>query len=178
MNETVKKLWPELDWIEDKDLREKTGKVWEYALEHSDLAAEDLYEIPFSLLTEKTVSFIAHKRSVVHICRDSARIMREFYGDALPINLDILICGAILIDVGKLLEYTKVAGICVQSRMGKLVRHPFSGVALASRFDLPAEVLHMIACHSKEGDHGARTTEGWIVHHADFMSFEPFRSMK
>lgn len=178
MHETVKKLWPELEWIEDKELREKTAKVWEYALEHSDLSAQDLYEIPFSLLTEKSVSFIAHKRSVVHICRESARVMREFYDDALPINMDVLISGAILIDVGKLLEYTKVAGICVQSRMGKLVRHPFSGVALAARFDLPPEVLHMIACHSKEGDHGQRTTEGWIVHHADFMSFEPFRSMK
>jgi hypothetical protein len=178
MNDTIKKLWPELEWIEDPALREKTAQVWEYALEQSVLTAEDLQVIPFTLLAKKPVSFMAHKRSVVHICRESARIMREFYGDALPIDMDILIAGSILIDVGKLLEYAKVDGKVVQSKQGELLRHPFSGAALAFRFDLPAEVLHMIAVHSKEGDHGSRTVEGWIVHHADFMTFEPFRSMK
>jgi len=163
MNDTVRNLWPELEWIEDPDLREKTAKVWEYALSQSVLTAEDLLHIPFTLLARKPVSFMAHKRSVVHVCRESARIMREFYGDALPIRLDILIAGAILIDVGKLLEYEMVDGKVVQSKQGELVRHPFSGLALAHRFDLPAEVLHMIAVHSKEGDHGMRTTEGWIV---------------
>src|SRR5512136_3405960 len=103
MNASVHKLWPELDWIEDADLREKTAAVWEYAIAQSPLSAADLEQIPFTLLTKKAVSFMAHKRSVVHVCRESARIMRQFYGDMLPINMDELISGAILIDVGKLL---------------------------------------------------------------------------
>ena len=178
MNEAVAKLWPELEWIESEDLREKTAKVWEYALEQSVLDAGDLERIPFTLLTEKAVSFMAHKRSVVHICRDSALKMREFYGDALPIDMDLLVSGAILIDVGKLLEYElDASGKAVQSSYGKLLRHTFSGVGLAMRFDLPAEVCHMIAAHSKEGDLGMRTVEGFIVHHADFMTFEPFKTL-
>jgi hypothetical protein len=32
----------------------------------------------------------------------------------------------------------------------------------------------MIATHAKEGNLGKRTVESLIVHHADFMSFEPF----
>ncbi len=176
MNETVRKLWPELEWIEDDELREKTARVWEYALEQSVLDADDLEKIPFTLLTKKAVSFMAHKRSVVHVCRESARIMREFYGDTVPIDMDALIAGAILIDVGKLLEYEKdEQGKVVQSDYGKLLRHPFSGVGLAMRFDLPAEICHMIAMHAKEGDTGQRTTEGLITHHADFMTFEPFK---
>ncbi len=176
MNETVAKLWPELEWIEDADLREKTAKVWEFALEKSVLSAEDLETIPFTLLTKKAVTFMAHKRSVVHVCWDSALKMREFYGDTIPIDMDLLISGAILIDVGKLLEYElDESGKAVQSEYGKLLRHPFSGVGLAMRFDLPAEVCHMIAMHAKEGDTGQRTIEGLIVHHADFMTFEPFK---
>jgi hypothetical protein len=58
------------------------------------------------------------------------------------------------------------------------VRHPLGGAAVAHRFDLPPEVIHMIAGHSKEGDLGPQTTDGWIVHHADFMNFEPLRSLK
>ncbi len=176
MNATVKNLWPELEWIADEELREKTARVWEYAIEQSPLEAEDLETIPFTLLTKKAVSFMAHKRSVVHVCRDTSRIMREFYGDTLPIDEDILMSGAILIDVGKLLEYERDAdGKVVQSNYGSLLRHPFSGVGLAMRFDLPAEVCHMIAMHAKEGDTGQRTMEGIIVHHADFMTFEPFK---
>ncbi|MBN2170803.1 MAG: phosphohydrolase [Candidatus Krumholzibacteriota bacterium] len=177
MQEAVHRLWPELDWIEDPDLRAKTARVWEYALEQSALEPEELEIIPFTLLTRKAVSFMAHKRSVVHICRESARLMREFYGDALPIDMDVLIAGAILIDVGKLLEYDKVDGKVVQGEAGRLLRHPFSGVGLAMRFDLPPSVLHMIAMHAKEGDTGQRTIEGIIVHHADFMTFEPFKTL-
>ena len=177
MNQDVLALWPEIEWIEDMDLREATAKTWELALERSPLTAEDLNTIPFTLLVpDLKVSFMAHKRSVVHVCRDTARIMREFYGDTLPIDDDVLMSGAILIDVGKLLEYERDAeGKVVQSNYGSLLRHPFSGVGLAMRFDLPAEVCPMIAMPAKEGDTGQRTIEGIIVHHADFMTFEPFK---
>jgi len=51
--------------------------------------------------------------------------------------MDIMISGAILIDVGKLLEYEIVDGKLGTSDYGKIVRHPFSGVAIAARFGLP-----------------------------------------
>ncbi len=55
------------------------------------------------------------------------------------------------------------------------MRHTLSGIAIADRFNLPPEVLHIIGTHSKEGDLGKRTVEAIIVHHADFVSFDPFR---
>ena len=67
-------------------------------------------------------------------------------------------------------------GKLTTSNYGKVVRHPFSGVAIAARFDLPPEVQHIIGTHSKEGDLGKRTVESIIVHHADFVSFEPFKA--
>ena len=33
----------------------------------------------------------------------------------------------------------------------------------------------MIAYHSKEGDLGKRTVEAIIIHHADFVNFEPLK---
>ena len=88
-------------------LREKTAKTWELALERSVLKAEDLDIIPFTLLCgpDLKVSFMAHKRCVVHIAQDSGEKMNEFFGNDLPVNMDVLISGAILADVGKLLEY-------------------------------------------------------------------------
>jgi putative nucleotidyltransferase with HDIG domain len=179
MNNIVKKLWPELDWIGDKSLREKTAKTWEIALERSVLKAKDLDIIPFTLLCgpELKVSFMEHKRCVVHIVKASGEKMNEFFGKDLPVNMDVLISGAILADVGKLLEYElDENGKAIQGKYGKYLRHPFSGVSLAEECGVPPEVCHIIAAHAHEGDLVRRTTEAYIVHHADFMTFLPFKS--
>ncbi len=175
----IKELWPELDWIEDDDLREQTTKTWELALKRSVLTAQDLQRIPFTLLAgpDLQVSFMAHKRAVVHVAKESALKMQEFFKDDLPVNLDVVIAGAILADVGKLLEYElDESGNSIQGTYGKYVRHPFSGVSLAEECGVPAEVCHIIAAHAAEGDLIKRTTEAYIVHHADFMTFLPFKS--
>lgn len=179
MNKEILELWPELNLIENEELREKTARVWEIALKRSVLTADDLNRIPFTLLCgpDLKVSFMAHKRCVVHIALESGRKINDFFGDELPVNLDVLISGAILADVGKLLEYVKdEKGNAVQGTYGKYLRHPFSGVSLAEECKLPAEVCHIIAAHAGEGDHVKRTTEAYIVHHADFMTFLPFKS--
>jgi putative nucleotidyltransferase with HDIG domain len=179
MKKTVKKLWPELEWIKDGQLREKTARTWEIALDRSVLTVEDLEVIPFTLLCgpEMKVSFMEHKRCVVHIARASGEKMNEFFGDELPVNMDVLISGAILADVGKLLEYEIDAeGKTLQGKYGQYLRHPFSGVSLAVECGIPAEVCHIIAAHAHEGDLVKRTTEAYIVHHADFMTYLPFKS--
>ncbi|MDD3812251.1 MAG: HDIG domain-containing protein [Bacteroidales bacterium] len=176
MNKKILELWPELEWIQDPDLREKTARTWEVALERSVLTAEDLQTIPFTLLVPGLkVSFMAHKRAVVHIARDAGLKCNEFFGDDLPVDLDVLISGAILADVGKLLEYEKSDGRVVQGKYGAYLRHPFSGVSLAEECGLPPEVCHIIAAHAHEGDLIKRTTEAYLVHHVDFMTFLPFK---
>jgi len=173
----VKKLWPELEWIKDPDLRQQTARTWELALSKSALSAKDLEKIPFTLLVEDLdVSFMAHKRCVVHIARDSGQQIKSHFGGELPVNMDVLIAGAILADVGKLLEYEKKDGKVVQGSYGKYLRHPFSGVSLAESCGVPPEVCHIIAAHAGEGDHVSRSVEAYIVHHADFMTFLPFKS--
>lgn len=179
MSAQVYELWPELNWIENSELRDKTARTWEIALERSVLTPDDLNRIPFTLLCgpDLKVSFMAHKRCVVHVARESGIKMNEFFGDELPVDMDILISGAILADVGKLLEYVlDENGNAVQGSYGKYLRHPFSGVALAEECGLPPEVCHIIAAHAGEGDHVKRTTEAYVVHHADFMTFLPFKS--
>jgi len=179
MTEKIKQLWPELDWISDPELREKTARTWEVALERSVLTADDLNRIPFTLLCgpDLKVTFMDHKRCVVHVAREAGLKMNEFFRTDLPVNMDVLISGAILADVGKMLEYELDAGgKAVQGKYGQYLRHPFSGVSLAEECGVPAEVCHIIAAHAHEGDLVKRTTEAYIVHHADFMTFLPFKS--
>ena len=176
MKEKILKIWPEINWIKDKEIREKTLNAWAWTIKNSVLTPEDLETIPFSLLIKDCdVSFMNHKRTCVQLAVDIAKRMKENFGDEIDIDMDILISGAILIDIGKLLEYEIVDGKLTTSDYGSKVRHPFSGLAIAHRFDLPPDVLHIIGTHSKEGDLGKRTVESIIVHHADFVSFEPFK---
>jgi hypothetical protein len=178
MKEKVYSLWPELNWIKDKGLRDKTARCWELALERSVLKPDDLNSIPFTLLCgpDLKVTFMDHKRSVVHIAKDAGNKINEMYHGELPVDMDVLIAGAILADVGKLLEYVlDDKGKVVQGTYGKYLRHPFSGVSLAEETGVPAQVCHIIATHAGEGNMVKRTTEAYLVHHADFMTFLPFK---
>jgi putative nucleotidyltransferase with HDIG domain len=177
MREKIKLIWPEIELIKNEDIKEKTYKCWEYAIENSQLEPDDLEKIPFSLLIDNCdITFMNHKRTTVQLSVEIAKIMEKNFN--MEINWDYLISGAILIDVGKLLEYEIKDGKLVTSRKGKLLRHPFSGVTIADKFGLPFDIQHIIAYHSKEGDLGKRTVESIIVHHADFVSFEPFQEAK
>ncbi len=175
--EQAKQLWPELEWIKNSELREKTTRTWALALQKSVLTPDDLNTIPFTLLCgpDLKVTFMGHKRAVVHIAKDCGDQMNKFFKSDLPVDMDVLIAGAILADVGKLLEYELKNGKSVQGLYGKYLRHPFSGVSLAEMCDVPPTVCHIIATHAGEGDLVKRSTEAYVVHHADFMTFEPFK---
>ncbi len=180
MCDRVRQLWPEIDWIEDARLRQQVAKTWALALERGTLKPKDLEQIPFTLLVPNCpITFMEHKRCVVHIARASALAMQEFMGRVLPVDIDVVIAGAILADVGKLLEYELGAdGKPRQSQRGEALRHPFTGVALALECGVPDSVCHIIAAHAAEGDLVKRSTEAFIVHHADFMAFLPFKNPK
>src|SRR6266566_8841779 len=128
MRNAVLELWPEIEWITSPELREQVTRTWVRALQLSPLAPGDLNRIPFTLLVPNCpITFMEHKRCVVHIARQSAQAMQEFMGRALPIDMDTVIAGAILADVGKLLEYQLGPdGKSRQSERGEALRHPFT----------------------------------------------------
>ncbi len=176
MKTDVTELFPEVNQIEQESLRSSVKAVWEDAIEIGGWTDKDLDRIPFTLLIpDCKFSLVEHTRAVTRTCLAIAEVLEEAYGGRISIDRDVLIAGAILHDVGKLLEYTEQAGKVVKSSFGTLLRHPFSGQALAFKHGLPPKVLHMIAYHSKEGGLGKRCVEAIIVHHADFVNFEPLR---
>src|SRR5690554_774814 len=117
MYEQIKNIWPEIEWIKKEDLKEKVYKCWQYAIDKSPLSVDDLEKIPFSLLIDRcSVSFMNHKRTVVQLSVEIAKIMEKNFNKDIKINWDYLVAGAILIDVGKLLEYEKVGNKITKSK--------------------------------------------------------------
>jgi putative nucleotidyltransferase with HDIG domain len=176
--EDVRGILPELDWIKDEELREKTLDVWIDAMETGGWEVPDMKDIPFTLLIEDTdLTLLDHTRVVTQTAFAIASTMAEFYGDRMPINMDYLVSGGLLHDVGKLVEYRRLGDKIVKSEAGKDLRHPFSGTALAYKHGIPTMICHLIAMHAKEGEGGRRNPEAWIIHYADFVNFRSLQTV-
>ena len=166
------RVLPEIGLIEDDTLREGVAKTWEDGLIRGGWEPSDIERMPFTLAKVVDINFAQHVRSVTKTCLHVYETFEEIYQGKLFLNRDIILAGALLHDVGKLLEMEESNGGFRKSAEGKLVRHPFSGVALADANGIPPEVQHVIATHSKEGDPYKRTPEAVVVHLADFMNFD------
>jgi len=174
MRELVLRLLPEINQIKDSTLQDKVIACWEEAIKFRGWTEDLLRGMPFTLLAENVnITFIDHVRAVCLMCIACDNVLDKVHGgNKTPIDRDYLIAGAMLADVGKLLEFEIVDGKPVKSDYGKHIRHPFSGVGLAFKHDLPSEVMHVIATHSKEAAGEKRRPESIIFHHTDFIDFE------
>jgi len=159
----------ELKWIKNEELRNQVIDVWAEAADRGKW--QDIEDAPFTLLVENSGKLTDHTKRITNL----AKAVYDQRDENL--NLDFLIAGALLHDVGKLLEYVKENGKYVKGEYGKKFRHPVSGALLAKELGLPDEVVLIIYAHSHEGDNLKRSPEAVIVNHCDFIDFEIKKSL-
>jgi putative nucleotidyltransferase with HDIG domain len=181
MKEKIRKLLPEIDWIGDEGLREKVIACYEDALKTGGWTPEDMEKIPFTLLIPNCpFPYLSHVRGVTRMAKRALDEFNSLYASAdgkFKMDNDLLVAGALLHDVGKLVEYEKTPdGETVKSQLGKDLRHPFSGAIIAMRNGCGSAIAHIIANHAHEGDGTLRSPEGVLVNKADFMNFEGIKS--
>jgi hypothetical protein len=164
---------PEFFEIQDESLRSRVLDVWKDALEIGGWDIQDLTKLPYTLLIEDVdITFPEHVSTVCRLCMAVEDVLKQAYGDRYKISRDTLIAGALLADVGKLIEFREVNGEFEWANMYKFLRHPFTGVGLCFKHGIPEDVMHIIATHSWEGDKFKRRPESIIFHHADFIDFD------
>jgi len=181
----IKNLFPEIEEIQDIELRMKVEKSFEKAIELGRWKEEELKSIPFTLLipeliqenSSPSINIIDHIRAVTQLSISIYEIYEKI-GLAEKLNRDALIAGALLHDIGKFVEYEKDStGKIIQTTEGKRIRHPALGLELVYEFNLPLIVRQAIVFHSKEGDKIDRLPEVEIIHRCDFLCFEPVRKI-
>ena len=174
--ELLRGYFPEIDLIQDDDLKVKMAKTWQKAMDMAGLKADDLDKLPFTLLIDTGANFMQKTQGMVKLAVASTNIFNETYGSIKKLNMDYMIVGAILLDVGKLVEIVQdEKGDWVKSDTCKVVRHPVFGAMLCWEAGLPVEICNMVAFHSSEGKDHPRTPESWAMHHVDFIMFDPFK---
>lgn len=173
MNTELAELIPEFNQIHDPDLREHVLAVWMEALQTGGWVLEDLCSMPYTLLVDGVpVTFPEHVSVVCRLCMAMEATLREAYGNRCPIDHDTLVAGALLADVGKLLEFRREGSQYLWSSTYQYLRHPFTGIGLCYKHAIPEAVMHVVATHSWEGDKFKRRPESIIFHHADFTDFD------
>jgi putative nucleotidyltransferase with HDIG domain len=163
----IEEIFPQIGKIKSKKLQDGVVKAWLLAVEEGGWDSID--DVPFTLLADVDASLVEHTRIVT----DMAIAIGETRND---LDMDVLIAGALVHDVGKLLEYERRGETIVKSGYGKLVRHPVSGYGLVLAAGMPVEVAHIVAAHSKEGESVTRSPEAIVIHHCDFTDFDIART--
>lgn len=180
MREAVVELLPEINWIKDAKLREAVIESHVDALTEGGWVPADMDVIPFALaFPDCPTSYLRHVRAVTRMCKAILEEYNAAYagqGDFF-LDYDRLVAGALLHDIGKLVEWTKGPdGKFGKSRAGKDLRHPVSGVVIAMRNGIPSAIAHIIAYHAHEGDAVKRSPEAVIVNKVDMMNFDSVRA--
>ena len=162
----IRSLFPEINEIKNEALAKQVANVWLLAMERGGW--ETIENIPFTLLIPDT------KETLVDHTQRVTRMAMGVAAQRTDVDMDLVIAGGLLHDVGKLLEYEPVdgEGSVRKSPNGKLLRHPVSGAALALEAKVSDRLAHIIAAHSKEGEVLQRIPEAIIIHHCDFTDFQ------
>ena len=177
----IRALLPEIGWIKSGDLQEKVAACIADALAEGGWTPEDMKRIPFTLLIPNCpFSYLDHVRGVTRTAKAALDEFNAVYAaqnPAFEMDSDLLVAGALLHDVGKLVEYSQSSdGAFEKSGVGRNLRHPFTGTAIALRNGCSPEIAHIIANHAHEGDGTMRAPEAVVVNKADFINFEGIKS--
>ena len=164
---------PELDQINNEDLRAKAVDAWALALARSSFTSikeiapagnPDVNEVKRGDQTD-------HLRGVTRLAIGIATEMQAAYPE-LAIDMDTIVAGGLLHDVGKAWEFdpeNRKRWKSDQRRYGKpSIRHPGYGAHICLTVGLPEEIAHIAMAHSGEGELLVRSLECMIVHQADY----------
>ncbi len=159
----IKRLFPGIEEIKNEEFKKGVISAWLISAQKGNW--NDIKDIPFTLLIPTKKSLIEHTNAVTEMAIAIARVRPD-------LDFDIVVAGALVHDVGKLLEYELKNGKFVKSCYGELVRHPVSGYQIVLEAGLPLEIAHIVAAHSEEGEKVKRSPEAILIHHCDFIDFE------
>jgi len=169
----VREELPEIARIRDTQLQTKAVEAWAYALAHSsfksirEIAPAGNPEVNEAKRGDQT----DHLRGVTRLAIGIAEEMGKAYPE-LDIDMDVIVAGGLLHDVGKAWEFDPVnrkRWKASQKNFGRpSIRHPAMGAHICLTVGLPEEIAHIAMAHSGEGELLVRSLECMIVHQADY----------
>jgi hypothetical protein len=155
------RIFPEIELIQDVELREKVVAVWLDVWQES--AFEDIADVPIGPAVP--YPHVPHNRAVVAMALSIADTIERFHG--IAVNRDVLLAAALVQDVSKLVELAPTREGVEQTELGRSFQHAFWAAHKALEHGLPREVCEIVLNHTPDAPVLPRTLEGKIIWHAD-----------
>lgn len=174
----IEEVFPEIETIEDDSLRTGVSTAWTTAAGINGLEVADLPEVPWLPPVQRDLGIEADEALLVDHVRDvtscalglaESLLARD---DDLELDLDTVIAGALVHDVSKLYEFDGME----TTEVGRLLGHPYYGVAVVSRANLPVEIAHVVLSHTSRTTVEPATLEAEIVRRADEVAAAKLRA--
>jgi len=168
----VRQSLPEIDDIQDTELREKVVEAWALALSETEYGSIDDIRASGSPHTPplKEGTQAHHLRGVARMAVAMADALEQLLGP-LGINRDQLLASALCHDLGKAFEFSprnRARWEADPAASGfPAFRHPMYGAHIALAVGLPEAVAHTVGGHSSEGEGIVRGLDATIVQLAD-----------
>ncbi|WP_433632140.1 HD domain-containing protein [Halomicrococcus sp. NG-SE-24] len=171
--DAVRTAFPELDVIEDDDLRAGVVSAWATAIAENNIG--DLTEVPWLPPTQRELGLdderlVDHVRDVTAGAVALAEMLLE--RREVDLSLDTVIAGALVHDVSKLAEFDGMN----ETKIYDLLGHPYYGVHVVAAADLPVELAHIVLSHTSRTTVEPATIEAEVVKRADEVAAAAVRS--
>ncbi len=174
MKTRMKELLKLAEGIRNLELRKKTISLIKnpslsnrkFSVKHSKFE-----EVPASLNWHHVYEggLVEHTLSVTKISIRIAEVLKNVYGTKIDKN--VLICGCLLHDIGKVFEYIKTKGEWDSAEL--LLDHTMLGTSELYARGFPEEVIHMVASHfGEKGPTPPITIEAKILSTVDLFDAE------
>lgn len=170
----VEHAFPEIDRIEDDELREGVISAWVMAIEETGVT--DLESLPWlppeqARLDLPDETLVAHVRDVVAGSVALAESLLETRGEGVALSMDLVVAGALVHDVSKPYEYDGGE----ETEIGRLLGHPHFGVHVVAEAGLPVAVQHVALAHSHRTAIEPATLEAELVTRVDQVAAAAIR---
>ncbi len=175
---SIDTVFPEIETIEDETLRADVSSAWTSAADANGLEIEDIEAVPWFPPGQRELGLAADEATLVDHVRDVTSCavgLAESLSSRRPsldLDLDTVIAGALVHDVSKLYEFEGMEPTAI----GELLGHPYFGIVVADRADLPIEMLHIVLSHSHRTAVEPATLEAEIVRRADEVAVAGIRT--
>jgi len=171
--DVVRAAFPELEVIEDDDLRAGVVSAWATAIEENDI--DDLTEVPWLPPTQRALGLenerlVSHVRDVTACAVALAETLLE--RREVTLSVDTVVAGALIHDVSKLAEFDGMTETPVYNLLG----HPYYGVYVVAAVDLPVELAHIVLSHTSRTTVEPATIEAELIRRADEVAAAAIRS--
>jgi hypothetical protein len=169
----VEEVLPEVELIEDEELRATVIRIWANALEESEF--ENFMDLPWSSTFIPVVgndeTQVGHIRETLACVLSYVDTIQETRPD-LEINRDYLIAGTLLHDISKFLEISSDSvkeGANIKTELADNLSHPHYGLHLLAEEDLPIEILNIVLAHTENTNVDANSIEAKILESMDLL---------